>query len=74
MRGVWALTQEPELECVVVATLRVDYFARCGEVALDEQTRLDAVVYAEEHRMFVAQMSAEELAEAIEKPARRVGL
>jgi tetratricopeptide (TPR) repeat protein/DNA-binding MarR family transcriptional regulator len=74
MRAVWALGQEPELGCVVVATMRVDHFERCGEVVLDERTRLDTVVYTEEHRLFVAQMGPEELAEAIEKPARVVGL
>ncbi|MBZ4414975.1 CHAT domain-containing protein [Myxococcus sp. RHSTA-1-4] len=74
MRALWALTRTPELECVVVATLRVDAFERCGEVALDDGTRLDAVVYSEAHRVFVAQLGPEELVEAIEKPARRVGL
>ncbi|QRN96794.1 CHAT domain-containing protein [Archangium violaceum] len=74
LRAVWALGKEPELGCVVIATVRVDHFERCGEVMLDEQTRLDTVVYAEEHRLFVPQMGPEELAEAIEKPARVVGL
>ncbi|MBN1205864.1 MAG: CHAT domain-containing protein [Myxococcaceae bacterium] len=74
MRGIWALTRAPELGCIVIATLRVDHFERCGEVLLDERTRLDAVVYAEEHRLFAAQMGPEELAEAIEQPARKVGL
>ncbi|MCP3138997.1 nSTAND1 domain-containing NTPase [Pyxidicoccus xibeiensis] len=74
MQALWALGREKELECVVVTTLRVDSFERCGEVVLDADTRLDAVVYAEKHRVFVPQMSPEELAEAIEKPAHRVGL
>lgn len=74
LRALWMLAQEPALECVVVTTLRVDTFERCGEVALDAATRLDAVVYSEAHRLFVAQLRPEELAEAIEKPARRVGL
>jgi hypothetical protein len=74
MQALWALGQAPELECVVVATLRVDAFERCGELVLDDSTRLDAVVYSEAHRVFVAQLGPEELVEAIEKPARRVGL
>jgi tetratricopeptide (TPR) repeat protein len=74
MRAVWALAKEPELGCVVVATVRVDHFERCGEVVLDDKTRLDSVVYAEEHRLFVAQMSPEELTEAIAQPAHAVGL
>ncbi|MFP2925547.1 CHAT domain-containing protein [Pyxidicoccus sp. 3LG] len=74
MRALWSLGGELDLECVVVATLRVDFFERCGEVVLDDDTRLDSVVYAEQHRVFVAQLGQEELAEAIEQPARRVGL
>jgi WD40 repeat protein len=73
-RGLWALARAPELVCVLVATLRVDHFERCGEVLLDEQTRLDSVVYSSEHRLFVAQMEPKEVAEAIEQPARKVGL
>ena len=73
-RALWALAREREVGCVVVSTLRVDHFERCGEVALEEGTRLDTVVYAEEHRTFVAQLEPEELAEVIEGPARRVGL
>jgi tetratricopeptide (TPR) repeat protein len=74
MQVLWALAGEEPLACVVVATMRVDAFERCGEVVLDADTRLDAVVYAEAHRVFVPQLAPEELAEAIEKPARRVGL
>jgi hypothetical protein len=74
MRALWELAQASELECVVVATLRVDAFERCGEVALDGYTRLDAIVYSEAHRVFVPRLGPEELVEAIEKPARRVGL
>jgi energy-coupling factor transporter ATP-binding protein EcfA2 len=74
VRGAWALARQPELGCVIVATLRVDHFERCGEVLLEDGRRLDTVVYAEEHRIFVAQMGLEELAEAIEQPALKVGL
>ncbi|QSQ19910.1 CHAT domain-containing protein [Pyxidicoccus parkwayensis] len=74
MQVLWALSCERELGCVVVATMRVDSFERCGEVLLDDVTRLDAVVYSELHRVFVAQLRPEELTEVIVKPARRVGL
>jgi len=74
MQGIWRLAREPGLGCMVVATLRVDHFERCGEVVLEEGMRLDAAVYSEEHRVFVARMSQEELAEVIEQPARQVGL
>jgi hypothetical protein len=74
IRGGWALARQPELGCVMVATLRVDSFERCGEVVLEDGRRLDTVVYAEEHRLFVSQMGPEQLAEVIEQPARKVGL
>ncbi|MBN1207883.1 MAG: CHAT domain-containing protein [Myxococcaceae bacterium] len=74
IRGGWALGKKPGLECVIVATLRVDYLERCGEILLDDGRRLDAVLYAERYRMFVAQPGLEELTEAIEQPARKVGL
>ncbi|MFE8604846.1 nSTAND1 domain-containing NTPase [Archangium violaceum] len=74
MRVLWKLASPSVSECVVVSTIRVDHFERCGEVALDERTRLDTVVYSEAHRVFVAHMEAEELAQAIERPAEVVGL
>ncbi|OJH38339.1 CHAT domain-containing protein [Cystobacter ferrugineus] len=74
MGVLWTLGTSNEWECIVVSTLRVDHFERCAEVALDERTRLDTVVYAEQHRVFVAHMEAQELAAAIERPAREVGL
>ncbi|QRN96796.1 CHAT domain-containing protein [Archangium violaceum] len=74
MRVLWTLARSTELGCVVLGTLRVDHFERSGEVALDERTRLDTVVYAEEHRVFVAHMEEQEVAATIERPARAVGL
>jgi len=74
MRGLWKLAATSQGECVVVGTLRVDHFERCAEVGLDERTRLDTVVYSEAHRVFVAHMEVEELAQAIERPAQVVGL
>ncbi len=74
MRGLWRLAREPELGCVVLATLRLDHLERCSEVMLEEGMRLDAAVSSEEHRVFVARMEPEELAEIIQRPAQRVGL
>jgi hypothetical protein len=74
LRGGWAMAKQRELGCVTVATLRVDHLDRCGEVVLEDGRRLDAIVYSEECRMFVPQLGPEELAEAIEKPAHKVGL
>ncbi len=74
LRALWALGQAPELGCVVLATVRVDYLERGQQVALDGSTTLAAVMQAEAHRVSVEQMNEAELAEAIEQPARRVGL
>ena len=54
---------------LILITLRVDFIGRCGELLLDNQgTRLDRVAYDEAHRVFVAQMSPEQL-----QDAKRVG-
>ncbi len=74
VRGVWALAQQPELESVVVATLRVEFFARCEGVMVEDGRRLDSVIYDGTHQFFVGQMGLEELVEAIEQPARKVGM
>jgi hypothetical protein len=74
LQGVWALTRDPDLGCLLVASLRVDHFGRCGSVVLEGDRRLDSVIYAEEHRLFVSPMGPRELAEAIVKPASQVGL
>lgn len=73
--ALWALCERRELGVIVLSTLRVDYFGRCGELAVDEEgKRLDAVVYSPEHRMFVTQLQGEQLQAIIEGPARKVGL
>jgi WD40 repeat protein len=74
MRALWRLAREPELGCVVVATLRTDHLERCGEVMLEDGVRLDAAMNSEQHRIFVTRMGPEELAEVIEQPAHRVGM
>jgi len=65
MRGIWRLAREPELGCVVVATLRTDYLERRGEVMLED---------GEQHRVFMTRLGPDELAEVIEQPAHRVGM
>jgi WD40 repeat protein len=74
VRELGRLAREPDLGCVVLATLRMDHLEHCGEVMLEEGMRLDAAINSEEHRVFVARMEPEELAEVIERPAQRVGL
>lgn len=60
--------------CIV--TIRVDFLGHCGELVLDEgsRLRLDNVAYDDAHHVFVAQMSSAALRETIEGPARLVGL
>jgi WD40 repeat protein len=74
--ALWALAEQEELGVVILGTLRVDYFGRCGEIVVDGagRKRLDSVVYSDEHRMFVTQLQGEQLQAVIEGPARKVGL
>ena len=75
MRGLWELATEPDSPVCVVVTLRVDFLARCNELVLDEDgLRFDKVACDPAHQVLVAQMSPEQLVEAIEGPARATGL
>jgi hypothetical protein len=72
--ALWALAQASGLGITVVSTLRVDYFERCGEVAVTPGgARLDEVVYSEAHRLFVPQLGPQQLQAAIERPAHGSG-
>ncbi|MBN1205086.1 MAG: CHAT domain-containing protein [Myxococcaceae bacterium] len=73
--ALWEASQAPERGTVVLATLRVDYLGRCAEVRLGEGgPRLDAVLFEGERLLLVPEMTAGELREAIERPARQQGL
>lgn len=74
VHSLWELSRSPEQDVVVLATLRIDYFERCGELQVDAGTRLDAIVYDDAHRLFVPQLQPDQLRAVIEAPARRVGL
>ncbi len=75
LRALWETSQERERGTVVLSTLRVDYLGRCAEVRLEEGgRRLDAVLFEGERLLLVPEMTAEELREAIERPARQHGL
>jgi WD40 repeat protein len=74
LRTLWNLTQRPELELLVIATLRVDTFALCGEIRLTQDKGLDTIVYDEAHRLFVEPINSKNLAEVILAPAEKVGL
>lgn len=74
-RRLWAVASDPQSNIQVIATLRVDFIGRCGDVVLDHTgLRLDRVAYDEAHRVFIAQMEPEALRQAIAQPAARVGL
>ena len=74
-RDLWDMVTRTGRTIAAIATLRVDFLGRCGELTLDDAgRRLDEVAYDEAHRTFVPHMSAARLAEAIVRPAERVGL
>lgn len=71
---LWSLAQGPS-GVFVVATLRVDFIGRLGELQLDDSgLQLDRIAYQDAHRVFVSQPGPEQLATAIVAPAQRVGL
>lgn len=72
---LWLLSRAPDSGVTVMITIRVDFLGHCGEVLLDEGgLRLDRVAYDERHKVFIAQLGFEQMREAIEHPAARVGL
>jgi WD40 repeat protein len=72
---LWTLASDPSSGVSVIATLRVDFLARCGEIRLEGHERsLEDVAYDEAHRVFVRRMKREHLRRIIEEPARRSGL
>ncbi|MBZ4415748.1 CHAT domain-containing protein [Myxococcus sp. RHSTA-1-4] len=73
--ALWELSRDAERQVVVLATIRVDYLGRCGELVVDAAgTRLDTVMYSDAHRLFVTGLQGEGLRAAIERPALKVGL
>ncbi len=75
VRQLWSLAAAPDPGLRILLTMRVDYVGRCGELLVsDAGLRLDRVAYDEAHRIFIAQMSPEQLHRAIVQPAQKVGL
>jgi len=76
LRLLWRIARSPASKTAVVASLRIDFVGRCGEVVLDEDTdlRLDQVAYDARHRVFLAQLGIPQLRAAIAQPARAVGV
>lgn len=75
-RLLWHLARAPAGPVSVIMTLRIDFLGRCGEVVLEPASdlRLDRIAYADDHRVTIPQMARAQLREAIEGPARAVGL
>ncbi len=74
-RALWAMASGADPGVSVVATLRIDFLGRCAELSLDDDgLRLDKIACDPEHQVLVAQMSPEQLREAIERPARSAGI
>ncbi|WP_437941637.1 nSTAND1 domain-containing NTPase [Sorangium sp. So ce341] len=75
VRELWTLAGHPGSGVSVIATLRVDSLARCGEIRLGSGDRdLEDVAYDEAHRIFLRRMKAEQLRAIVERPAERVGI
>ncbi|XXX77462.1 CHAT domain-containing protein [Sorangium sp. So ce134] len=75
LRELWRLAGDAASGVSVIATLRVDFLGRCGELRLgDGEPDLEQVAYDEAHRIFVRRMGRGELAGIIERPAAQVGL
>lgn len=74
-RGLWELASEPGSALCVIVTMRVDFLARCNELVLDDAgLRFDKIACDPTHQVLVAQMSPDQLIEAIEGPARAAGI
>ncbi|MCB9704161.1 MAG: CHAT domain-containing protein [Myxococcales bacterium] len=75
-RLLWALASRPGGATSVIATLRIDFLGRCGELVLETESdlRLDRVAYADDHRVTIPQMTRDQLRQVIEGPARALGL
>ena len=73
-RTLWAAATDPQSKVSVLLTLRVDFIGRCGELSLDDSTRLDTIAYDPAHHAFISQMSLQQLAEVVARPAEMVGL
>lgn len=74
-RRLWSLARLSDAATHVIITIRVDYLGQCGELTVDESgLRLDRIAYDEAFRVFVAQMTPQQMRSAIEEPAHKVGL
>ena len=75
VRELWSLASPPGSGVSVIATLRVDFLARCGDIQLWSGDRfLEDMAYDEAHRVFIRRMKPEHLRRIIEQPAEQVGL
>lgn len=74
-RELWRLASDPGTGTSVIATLRIDFIGACGDLTLDGSgARLDQIACDKDFGTLVAQMNADELRAAIERPAAALGL
>ncbi|KIG19031.1 High-affnity carbon uptake protein Hat/HatR [Enhygromyxa salina] len=72
---LWTLATTPNLPLVVMITMRIDFLGHCSQIALDHAgTRLDTIVYDDNHHIFIGHLQPRALEQAIRRPAERVGL
>ncbi|WP_437657781.1 nSTAND1 domain-containing NTPase [Sorangium sp. So ce1182] len=75
VRELFRISGAPGSGVAVVVTLRVDFLARCAEIALDDGgLTFEDVAYDEAHRVFIRAMKADGLREIIARPAAISGL
>lgn len=72
--ALWAAATSAGRTTVVLASLRVDYIARCGDFPLPGGTTLEHLLYEEAHHVFLGPLRPDDLRRIIETPARRAGL
>lgn len=72
--ALWAAATSADRTILVLASLRVDYIARCGDFPLPGGTTLEHLLYEEAHHVFLGPLRPDDLRRIIETPARRAGL
>jgi hypothetical protein len=75
MTALWTLS-DPSTGpgAVVIGTLRIEYVGRFGELSMPDGRRFDQISLDDHHRVFLRQLSPDQLREVIERPAHQVGL
>ena len=75
VRELVALSAEPAFRMVVILAIRADALDACGRIGLGPHgARFDRILFSKDHHVFLELMDADQLLEAIEGPAQRLGL